>query len=63
MLFSFLLWYNNIGDYMRIIIDCDATPSIDLIIELARSYQIPVIIYADDSHLIDKDVNIVKSCE
>lgn len=44
---------------MRIIIDGDATPSIDLIINLAKKYKIPVIIYADDSHLINKDAKTI----
>lgn len=40
---------------MRIIIDADACPSINLIEKLAFSYNIPVVIYCDNTHNITSE--------
>ena len=40
---------------MRIIIDADACPSINLVEDLAYSYKIPVIIYCDNTHNITSE--------
>lgn len=40
---------------MRIIIDADACPSINLIESLAMSYKVPVIIVADNTHFFESD--------
>lgn len=44
---------------MRILIDGDATPSIKLIEEVAIKYQIEVLIFKDDSHVIESDYSKV----
>lgn len=40
---------------MRIIVDADATPSINLITEVASSYNLELILYVDHSHNINND--------
>ncbi|MDD2391943.1 MAG: DUF188 domain-containing protein [Bacilli bacterium] len=40
---------------MRILVDADACPSIDLITELARKKRIELILYADTTHIISND--------
>ena len=40
---------------MRILIDGDAAPGIKLIEEVAKKYKIEMIIYVDDSHVINSD--------
>jgi len=44
---------------MRIIIDADACPSIDLIESLAKFYKIPVIIVADNTHVFNSNYSKV----
>ena len=40
---------------MRIIVDADACPGIPLITEVARKYNLELLLYADDSHNIESD--------
>lgn len=47
---------------MRIIVDADATPSINLITDIAYNYSILLILYVDTSHNIKNDYAIIKVC-
>ena len=40
---------------MRILLDADACPVVDIAIELAKKYNKEIILYYDDSHQIVKD--------
>lgn len=46
---------------MNILVDADATPSISLIIDVAKSYSIPLFLYCDQTHNIDCDYAVVKT--
>ncbi|AQR93188.1 YaiI/YqxD family protein [Clostridium saccharoperbutylacetonicum] len=45
---------------MKIIIDGDACPGISIIEKVARTYEVPVIIYCDINHFIQSDYSEVK---
>lgn len=40
---------------MRIIVDADATPDINLIEDIAKKYQLPCILISDDTHVFTSD--------
>lgn len=40
---------------MRILVDADACPVVDIAIKLAKKNNIEIILYYDDSHITDKD--------
>lgn len=46
---------------MRIIVDADACPSIDVITELAKSNQKELILYSDTSHNLSSDYAVIKT--
>ncbi|AGF54271.1 MULTISPECIES: YaiI/YqxD family protein [Clostridium] len=45
---------------MKIIIDGDACPGISIIEKVAKTYEVPVIIYCDINHFIQSDYSEVK---
>ncbi|MFT8350236.1 YaiI/YqxD family protein [Clostridium saccharoperbutylacetonicum] len=45
---------------MKIIIDGDACPGIPIIEKIAKTYEVPVIIYCDINHFIQSDYSEVK---
>lgn len=47
---------------MNIVVDADASPSINLITSIARNHNIPLILYADTTHNIRNDYAIIKTC-
>ena len=40
---------------MKILIDGDGCPVIDITIKLAKKYEVPVVIFCDTAHLLDKE--------
>lgn len=51
------------GDFMRILIDADACPSVKEIVELGKKYQKEVLIFVDSSHQIESDYAKVFTCD
>ena len=47
---------------MRILVDGDATPQREEIAEIARKYNVEMIVYMDYAHLVYSDVYRVKQC-
>lgn len=45
---------------MRILVDADACPVVDIIEELAMKHEIPVILFADTSHIFISDYSEVR---
>lgn len=45
----------KVGAKMRILIDGDACPVIDLTLKIAKVYEIEVIIFCDTAHFIERD--------
>lgn len=45
---------------MRILVDADACPVVDIIEELAMKHEIPVILFADTSHILVSDYSEVR---
>ena len=43
------------GKSMNILIDADGCPVVDLTLQIAKRFDIPVIILCDTSHQIDRD--------
>jgi hypothetical protein len=48
---------------MRILVDGDAFPDLNLVVALAKKYQKEIIIYVDSEHEINLDVKIIRVCK
>lgn len=56
MIISFIIHVEMIGDCcMKILVDADACPVKEIIEEVAMSYQIPVVMLIDTSHILSSD--------
>ena len=53
---TYILFLDRIGDnFMRILIDADGCPVVDLTIKIAKEYNVDVIIICDTSHVFEKE--------
>jgi uncharacterized protein YaiI (UPF0178 family) len=43
------------GEYMKILVDADACPVKNIIVKVAKSYQLPVLMVIDTSHILESD--------
>lgn len=43
--------YNDIGDYMRILVDADACPVKEIIVKLAKKNNLKTLMFLDNSHV------------
>jgi hypothetical protein len=48
---------------MKIIVDADASPVLNIVIELAKKYQVDLLIVSDYNHLIQSDYGEIKSVD
>ena len=47
---------------MRILVDGDATPQREEIAEIARKYNVEMIVYMDYAHLVESEDYTIKQC-